>query len=158
LPKESPAFVSLVDEVAGLREEVRQLRSELAKRDEEIKRLKDALDKYRRAGKRQAGPFSKGKPKPDPKKPGRKLGEEYGEHERRVVPDRVDEVLAAHLPTCCPDCGGGVCLVRIEHQYQTEVPKIQPKVIQFDVHVGRCPDCGRRPEPSPHSLSGPLSA
>jgi transposase len=44
----------------------------------EVERLRAHLDEARRAGKRQAGPFAKGQPKPHPPKPGRKPGPGYG--------------------------------------------------------------------------------
>ncbi len=40
--------------------------------------LEAKLAALARAGKRQAAPFSKGPPKPDPKTPGRKAGDDYG--------------------------------------------------------------------------------
>jgi len=42
----------------------------------ENERLRRQLDGALRAGKRQAGPFSKGEPKPNPRKPGRKPGKD----------------------------------------------------------------------------------
>jgi len=39
--------------------------------------LEDAVTGLQRAGKRQAVPFSRGAPKANPKKPGRKSGEDY---------------------------------------------------------------------------------
>ena len=39
--------------------------------------LEDAVTGLQRAGKRQAAPFSRGAPKANPKKPGRKSGEDY---------------------------------------------------------------------------------
>jgi len=45
--------------------------------EERISELEAALEESRRGGKRQAAPFSKGAPKADPKKPGRKKGEDY---------------------------------------------------------------------------------
>lgn len=144
MPPTSETLARLVDEIAGLREEIALLRAELAKRDAEIAKLREALEKSRRSGKRQAGPFSKGEPKRTPKKPGRKPGDDYGKKERRELPGKVDEILTAQLPRCCPDCGGGVCPDRVEQQYQTEMPRVEPTIIQFDVHVGHCVDCGRR--------------
>jgi transposase len=108
--------------------------------------LEVLVEQLRRCGKRQAAPFSKGPPKPDPKKPGRKGGEGYGTKARRAAPPpgRVDEVHEAPLPPSCPCCGGG----DVEHthtaeQYQVEVPR-RPVYRRFDVRVGRCRSCGRR--------------
>ncbi len=55
--------------------------------------LRRKVDDLTRAGKRQAEPFSKGEPKPDPKRPGRKRGEAYGARgfRPRPRPRRVDE-------------------------------------------------------------------
>jgi len=63
--------MELESENATLGEEMATLRGE-------NKALREALDESRRAGKRQAGPFSKGRPKDSPKKPGRKGGSGYG--------------------------------------------------------------------------------
>jgi hypothetical protein len=41
-----------------------------------------------RAGKRQAGPYAKGEPKPNPKRPGRKAGKDYGPKAHRKPPQR----------------------------------------------------------------------
>ena len=134
----------LVVEVRKLTDEVSALRRDLAARDEEIAKLKAALESARRSGRRQAAPFSKGEPKRAPKKPGRKKGKDHGPAERRKVPERVDEVLDAPLPCTCPGCGGGVVEVDVQQQYQTELPKIEPRIIQFDVHIGACERCGER--------------
>lgn len=120
------------------------MREELAGRDEEITELRAALETSRRSGKRQAAPFSKGEPNRAPKKPGRKKGKNHGPAERRKVPERVDEILDAALPCTCPGCGGGVVEVDVQRQYQTELPKIEPRIIQFDVHIGACERCGER--------------
>lgn len=85
--------------------------------EERVRLLEAALEEVRRAGKRQAAPFSKGEPKADPKRPGRRPGPEYGRAERRAIPTRVDERLDAPLPGRCPDCRGEVVEDRVEEQY-----------------------------------------
>ena len=55
----------------------------------ENERLRRQLDAVLRAGKRQAGPFAKGDPKPNPKKPGRKPGKDYDEA-IRLDPKDID--------------------------------------------------------------------
>src|SRR5260221_7260264 len=82
------------------------------------------LEALARAGKRQAAPFSKGPPKADPKRPGRKPGDDYGTHHRRAVPERIDEVREAPLPDRCPACGGLVEQTGVARQYQAEIPRI----------------------------------
>jgi transposase len=106
-------------------------------------RLKKELEAARRAGKRQAAPFSKGDPNKQPRRPGRKRGDQ-GRRGHRKPPPRVDEVLDAALPSICPHCQGPVEETGVEHQWHTELPPVTPHVTQFDVHVGHCTGCGRR--------------
>jgi transposase len=115
----------------------RELRKEVA----ELRRI---IEELRRAGKRQAGPFSKGPPKPKPKRPGRKPGDEYGTQFCRAQPEQIDETYEAELPKACPHCGvDHVTESHTAEQFQTEVVT---KVVQrkFVVHVGRCATCQQR--------------
>ena len=131
--------------------ELRQLREQLAERDRVIARLEAAnrdlqarLAAAETSARRQAAPFSKGGPEPDPKPPGRKAGDAHGRHGHRPVPepDAVDETYEAPLPDQCPDCGGDVAEDRLDEQYQTEIPR-QPIVRKFNVHCGHCRCCGK---------------
>jgi len=80
--------------------------------------LRVQLEAARRAGKRQAAPFSKGDPKKDPQRPGRKRGPEYGAKAHRQVPDHVDEEIWVGLPDACPCCRGELELEDEVDQYQ----------------------------------------
>lgn len=139
-------------EVRGLRDQVKQLEQEVEtlrlqhKRDQqELAELKGLLDKQRRAGKRQAAPFSKGEPKKDPKRPGRKRGSKYGPKAHRPPPEHVNETVDAPLPSHCDECDGVIVETDVVAQYQTDLPpKIQPWVTQINVHIGECLDCERR--------------
>ena len=121
-------------------EQERQLRA----KQEQIDKLAASLEESRRAGKRQAAPFSKGKPKAAPKKPGRKKGKDYGKAAFRAAPEQVDEVLDAALPQRSSCCGSRVIEEGVRPQYQTEIPAVKPIVRRFDVHVGHCESCGER--------------
>src|SRR5947199_7505592 len=83
-------------------------------------RLRKLLEEALRSLKRQAAPFSKGKPKSNPKRPGRKKGSNYGSRAFRTVPDRVDEEIPVPLPKKCPDCGGRVIHDETQAQYQED--------------------------------------
>ena len=76
----------LEGELGRLNMENADLKSQLKERDARIAKLKSVLEESRRAGKRQAAPFSKDKPKRDPKKPGRKPGSKYGRQAVRAIP------------------------------------------------------------------------
>ena len=140
-----------VEENARLRRENAELKSaneRLQLRVQELERrvegLLRALEEAQRAGKRQAAPFSRHRPKADPAKPGRKAGARYGCRSRRAIPATIDQTLEAELPGCCPRCGGDMGETGIEKQYQTEIPQPQVERIEFRIHVGRCKRCGQR--------------
>jgi transposase len=120
----------------GLEREVAELRAQ-------VEHLTQLLDEQRRAGKRQAAPFAKGPPRPEPKKPGRKPGKEYGVKAHRQPPEHIDETYEAPLPDACPDCGGPLAETHIDQQYQVEIPR-RPIHRQFNIHVGCCQRCRRR--------------
>src|SRR4051794_33576499 len=96
--------------VERLRQENERLRAANERLRRELERATADLEQARRQGKRQAAPFSKGSPKTNPKRPGRKPGEAHGRHGHRVPPPpaSVDEVLEAPLPDSCPRCGDPV--------------------------------------------------
>jgi transposase len=144
--------VSVLEELQRLRAQLERFRQEnehLRQENERLRReLEEArasLDQAQRQAKRQAAPFSKGLPKPQPKTPGRKSGQAHGRHGHRLPPSpaTVDEVLEATLPEACPECGSSVRETEIATPYQTEIPR-RPLIRQFNVHVGRCRGCGRR--------------
>src|SRR5436309_8347723 len=95
-------------EVDFLRKDRDATQRRLDKAHAEIERLRKALEEALRSLKRQAAPFSKGQPKANPKRPGRKSGSDYGARACRQIPDRVDETIPVPLPKKCPDCGGRV--------------------------------------------------
>ncbi len=157
--EEPNSYKELVAEIAQLRQlveantaELRELNDRLAEgearlseRGARIKELERLLSESRRSGKRQAAPFSKGDPKEEPAKPGRKSGEAHGRHGHRMAPvGPVDRELVAPLPSCCPDCGGELELESVAEQFQVDLPKMQPVTTRFRVPIGRCKNCRRR--------------
>jgi transposase len=125
----------------GCRELLRRVAELEARVAELTRKLGDAL----RAGRRQAAPFRKGPPKPDPKTPGRKSGDAHGKHGHRPLPppDQVAECHEASLPDACPHCRGRLVETGTADQFQTEIPRT-PLIRKFRVHIGRCEACGKR--------------
>ena len=107
-------------------------------------RLRGQLEAARRAGKRQAAPFSKGEPKKDPARSGRRSGEHYGTKAHRSVPDHVDEEILVGLPDACPCCQGELDFEDEVDQYQQEIVEVAGHVRHFRVSRGRCRRCGKR--------------
>ena len=94
-------------------------------------------------GEAQAAPFSRGEPKSEPRRPGRRSGDEHGRHGHREPLGEVDEELdAPHGPRC--ECGGEIEHDRTEYQYQDELPEPRRVRRRFAVHIGKCRCCGRR--------------
>ena len=123
---------------------------ELKKENTELRamvtELRGMVVELQRRNKRQAAPFSKGPPSPEPHKPGRKPGEAYGQKGYRPPPrpEQVEETHQAPLPEDCPDCGSQeIKLDRVEPQYQQEIVR-RTKWRKFDVEVGECMGCGKR--------------
>ena len=131
-------------ENAALRTENAALRTENAALRSENSALRKALEESRRAGKRQAAPFSRGKRSQTAKKPGRKPGSAYGSQAHRAPPKEIDQKITVDCPLICPYCGGGVRLEGKTSQYQTDIPPITPETTEFEIHYGRCVRCQRR--------------
>lgn len=131
----------LENENADLRTQNTALRAENAELHEENAALRKALEESRRAGKRQAGPFSRGGPKKNPKKPGRKRG---GSRGHRTVPEVIDRTVLVPALLICPYCEGSVRLAGVAHQYQSDIPPVVPTTTEFEIHYGTCERCGRR--------------
>jgi transposase len=134
---------ALVEENERLWDEVARLAGENERLQGRVGKLEGQLEEARRAGKRQAAPFSRGEPKAEPRRPGRRSGEEHGRHGHRERPGEVDEEVDAPLAPRC-ECGGEIEHQRTEYQYQDELPEPRRLRRRFAVHVGKCCCCGRR--------------
>lgn len=106
-----------------------------------VKELEGRLEEARRGAKRQAAPFSKGEPLPDPARPGRKPGEAHKGTARRERPDSVDRTTLVELPAACPDCGGALCVTGVSEQTQIDMPPVAPEVTRYLMQRGRCTRC-----------------
>src|SRR4051794_19542301 len=146
-----PTYEELVDLTRRQSRQIEELRAE-------VERLKAELEQSRRAGKRQAAPFSKGAPKPDPKRPGRKAGHPPS-HRPVPPPEQVDRTIEVPLPPECPECRAPLddAPVTVHDQYQIDLPGPKPIITRFRVPVTRCPACyrrvqGRHPEQTSDAL------
>jgi transposase len=145
------------DRLAG---QVERLADENQRLQGRVRELVCQVEELRRAGKRQAAPFSKNRPARNPRRPGRKAGAAYGRYGRRPVPERVDRVVGVRLPVVCPRCGGEVVLERVACQYQEDLPlPRQTEICCYQVQIGRCQTCRRRLQPRhPEQTSDALGA
>lgn len=124
------------------RERIEQLERENERLRQENERLRKLLEEALRKLKRQAAPFSRNRPKANPKQPGRKPGAEYGTRGARPAPPVVREQYTAALPEHC-SCGGEICHDRTVEQYQEDI--LRQKIARlFEVQVGHCRRCGKR--------------
>lgn len=143
-PQKPPSLADLYREIDRLRRELEDSERGRERLKRENERLKRELDAARRAGKRQAAPFSRGAPQPQPRPPGRRRGRRHGRHGHRRAPVTIDETIDVPLPMDCPHCGGPMTETRVATQIQEDLPVVRPHVRRFNVHVGSCDRCGRR--------------
>src|SRR4051812_26248204 len=124
-----PTYDELLDLTRRQARQIDELRAE-------VERLKAELEQARRAGKRQAAPFSKGPPKAHSKRPGRKAGHPPS-HRPAPPPEQVDRTVEVSLPTECPECRAplGEAPVTVHDQYQIDLPEPKPVVTRFRVPV-----------------------
>jgi len=142
---ECPLCEPVRRENEALRQQVEKLRKQNEAQKQENARLRDSLSGAQRANKRQAAPFSKGPPKTNPRRPGRKPGKHYGVKARRPIPNHFDESYEAPIGPRCPHCGGQeLKQTGVMEQYEEDIPPVRPRIRRFRIHVGRCLGCGRR--------------
>jgi len=133
-------------EIERLRQEVERLREAEAQLCDDKAKLSAQLIKQSRVAKRQAAPYSKGEPKTEPEKPGRKSGKNYGRRGRRERPEQVDRTVRAELPDSCPRCNSSVKFERTAEQTLIDLPAPKIEVTRIEVEIGRCTalECGSR--------------
>ena len=138
-----PNYEEVLQENAELHRRVAEQERQIASLKRKVDDLEKLIEQLRRRGKRQAAPFSKGAPSDDPKSPGRKAGDQYGQQATRALPERVDERIVVPCPQQCEHCQGKVVLEGEAHQYQIDLPEIRPRTTEFILPHGKCSQCGR---------------
>src|SRR4051794_13866690 len=146
-----PTYGELLDLVRRQAPQIDELRAE-------VERPKAASEQSRRAGKRQAAPFSKGPPRAHPKRPGRQAGHPPS-HRPVPPPEQVDRTIEVPPPEVCPECQAPLddAPVTVHDRYQIDLPEPRPVITRFRVPVTRCPACyrrvqGRHPEQTSDAL------
>jgi hypothetical protein len=124
-----------------LERENERLHSEIERLKKKIKDLEEEL----RASKRQAAPFSKGRRKANPKRPGRKAGQGIFRNRPAPAESIGGEIVEAKVPEeGCPHCGGELEVVAEEWASTTDLPvQPQPVVTRYRVPVCRCTKSGK---------------
>ena len=106
--------------------------------------LKAQLEQRERDTKRSAAPFSKGRRKAQPKRPGRKPGQGHFTFRTLPTPDQwTAPPIEVRLPEpICPCCGEPMPEHRVDFAAITEIlPQPRPIVQPYRVWVYRCPTC-----------------
>jgi len=129
---------SLRDDLTRTQENLTRVQTENDRLREEVKKL----EKFLRSKARAATPFSKGKRKAHPKRPGRKRGQ--GPFQRREAPPAAAPVEVPVMSMRCPCCGGELKWQRTDRVTTTDIPaQPQPEVKVYDVAVCVCTACGK---------------
>jgi hypothetical protein len=160
----SPAESDLLRVIEAQQRQLEELARRLEARDQKIealealvKRLQKELEEERRSGKRQATPFSKGKGKKNPKRPGRKAGEGLWRRreEPQVGPEAAVPLEVGLDEPCCPQCGEQLEDAGFEDVSNTDLPPLpQPQVRRYRLRKARCRACNvtlraRHPDVAP---------
>jgi transposase len=127
----------LLTELAALKARVEELLAENAA-------LRAQLDRLARDAKRQAAPFSKGRRKAQPKRPGRKPGRGHFTFRTLPTPDQwTAPPIEVRLPDpACSGCGEPLQEHRVDLAAITDLPpRPRPIVQPYRVWVYRCPAC-----------------
>ena len=128
------------DELMAL---VKRQQEQITRLEASNERLRKELVESQRSGRRQAAPFSKGKPK----RPGRKPGTGMFSYRRPPFAEEVTgpEVDVPVSEDTCPGCGGILEDAGESVAYVTDIPAIRrPQVRAYRVQVCRCRSCGKR--------------
>ena len=128
--------------IAALENQLAQAHATIEALQEHLRQLQAEVAAQKRAGKRQATPFSRGKRAKKPKRPGRKAGQ--GKFNRREKPaSAADDTKVAPLP-CCQACGGGLTKMKEHEHFEVDIPPVRPVVTRYVTHSGYCGNCKKR--------------
>jgi transposase len=136
-------FRARVGEVGERDRQIEALLRQVSEQKAQIEKLIALIQELQRSSKRQAAPYSKGDPKPDPKRPGRKRGARYGRRAERAIPDKVDATYHVGCPKRCR-CGGRVKPEGTVDLYEIDLPRVEPWVSKFVCGWRHCCGCNRR--------------
>lgn len=141
--KELLEIIEQKDRVIAVQaERISYLEARVASLEAQVKSLLEELQKERRQGKRSAAPFSKKKPKPHPKKPGRKPGE--GDFQFKEAPEPTEAPVTVAVEASYCSCGGNLAHQDVERVTVTELPALpQPEVTPYYVESCVCQACGK---------------
>lgn len=111
--------------------------ADLQRKNEELAKRIERLEKLVRRHRRQTAPFSKDQPSKTQRRPGRKQG-----HPGAFVrePDHVDEEAFAAL-SGCPDCGRPIEQVENLLQFVVDLPEVRAHVLRIITQRGWCRCC-----------------
>ena len=129
--------------IAKLENELAQVYELIEALKGQIKQLQAEVEKQKRAGKRQATPFSRQKKAETPKPPGRKAGKGKFSHQEKPASEDVDEIKEAPLP-CCQECGGGLTGMKEHEHFEIDIPPVKPVITRYVTYSGHCGACNKR--------------
>lgn len=115
----------------------------IAELTQQLEALQEEVSSLKRAGKRQATPFARGKRKKKRQQPGRKAGKGEFNHREKPKQEEVDETKEVAL-SCCPQCGGEVADIKEHEHFEVDIPPVKPVVRRYVTYSGHCAGCGER--------------
>lgn len=139
----------LYEEVKALKAKNKALGEENESLRKQVKDLEEKLNTNSRNSSKSPSQdpnrSRKSKKKSSEKKQGAQQGHK-GHARETVSSDNITEFKDIH-PSECPHCGGNEFFldpIHTEKRQITELPEIQPQVIQFNIHTNQCVCCGHK--------------
>lgn len=129
--------------IAELEDQLAQANASIEGLQEKIRQLQAEVESLKRAGKRQATPFSRQRKAKKPKPPGRKAGEGDFNHREKPRPEEVDDTKEEPL-SGCPECGGELVNMKEHEHYEVDIPPVKPIITRYVTHSGYCENCKKR--------------
>lgn len=129
--------------IAELESQLAQANESIEELQEKIRQLQAEVESLKRAGKRQATPFSRQKKAKKPKPPGRKKGKGKFSHQNKPKPEEVDDTKESPL-SGCPERGGELADMKEHEHYQVDIPPVKPIITRYVTHSGYCKNCKKR--------------
>lgn len=129
--------------IAELENQLAQALASIEKLEEQVREHQEEVESLKRAGKRQATPFSRQEKAKKPKRPGRKAGKGKFSHREKPTPEEADDTKEEPLP-CCPECAGELTDMKQHEHYEADIPSGKPVITRYVTYSGHCGTCNKR--------------
>ena len=148
-PSVQTLVIMLWEENQILKEQVSRLQTQVGELQDEVKTLKERMDKNSQNSSKPPSSDPPQKPKyPKAELSGEKKGGRNGHHghgRKLKPPDQISRIVKS-VPSICKDCGAALKGedAQPERHQVSELPKIVPEIVEYQRHTLNCEVCGAK--------------